>query len=1068
MIRRPLYYLIVFSLALSASPLLLLGQTAQITGLVTDASGARVPQAAVTAKNLATGIENRTTTNSAGNFTIPQLSPGNYSVTVSKSGFNSIVRSPIKLDIAQIARIDFSLQVGHVTQNVTVSASTPLLQTQNAATGQVIGSTQVVNLPLNGRDFLQLATLTPGAIASGAGFFLNNNTIRVNGMRASNTIYSIDGVNSTDQTFSGVTMLPPPDAIQEFKVQTNTLDAKYGLGGAVVNVELKSGTNQFHGDAYEFLRNDAFDARNFFALSKAPLRQNQFGFTFGGPIKKNRAFFFGDYEGTRIGRGNTFNSVVPTSAMRQGDFAGVATITNPYTGQPFPGNEIPSSMISSQTSFFLKFIPTPNTPEGTYVQSPTESNNTNQFDVRTDYQLRPNDSLRVSYSFQRESDVAPGAFPQNGGLTTDVHSQRAGLGWVHSFGASTVNDFTFGYNRIVYPGTEQGNGTNYTQQAGIGGFELTSSEFPGFPGLGISGYTGINGNAFRPIRIRENQWVLGDDLTMVRGRHTIEAGFDARWYAMDSFNAAFSRGNFSFTGTYTGNGFADFLLGVPFVGSRDFPRNLFGNFVRDQAFYVQDNWKVTKRLSVNLGLRYPLLHPMTALHNQMSSVNPAANQIVVASTPSGAISTNAQQVTAILLPLFSNMIVPSSKVGLPPSLRYMNYDNFDPRLGLAFDAGHGFVWRMGYAIVHSEEEGNRNVSEGIVNPPFIADALAQFNTTPTPAFTIANLFSPITASQYTLGPLNYFQVDPNRPFPYFQQWNVTLQKVLANVVSIDVGYVGSKGTHLPFSYLLNVPNPGPGGIQSRRPYPTFGPGTYIINADNNIYHSLQTKAEVRGWRGLNLLATYTWSKGLDYQPQGTGEVEYSDVQNPACQFVCERGLDTLNLTNRFTLGGVYSLPFLKHRADLLGQALGGWRVTSILTAQSGFPFTPTISSDPANTGTSMRPNRIGNGSLPTPTINDWFNVADFTVPAPFTFGNSGVNILSGPGLTEWDFGLFKDFSLEHLREGTHLEFRAEFFNFTNTPSFGSPNTDIQSSTAGRIFNTSTNPREIQFALKLFF
>ncbi|MGI0084508.1 MAG: hypothetical protein ACREBQ_05450, partial [Nitrososphaerales archaeon] len=613
---------------------------------------------------------------------------------------------------------------------------------------------------------------------------------------------------------------------------------------------------------------------------------------------------------------------------------------------------------------------------------------------------------------------------------------------------------------------EQGAGTNYTEQSGIQGFELTSAEFPGFPSLNISGYAGINGNPFRPIRIRENQWVLGDTLTMVRGTHTIEAGFDARWYAIDSFNAAFSRGNFSFTGTYTGNGFADFLLGLPFVGSRDFPRNLFGNFARDQAFYVQDNWKVTPRISLNLGLRYPLMHPITALHNQLASVDPSLNRIVVASTPSGAISTNAQQVSAILFPLFSNIIVPSSKVGLPPSLRYMDYDYLDPRLGLAWQPGDGYVLRMGYAIVHSEEEGNRNVSEGIVNPPFIADALAVFNTTPTPSNTVANLFKPIT-SQYNLGPLSFYNLDPNRPFPYFQQWNVTLQKVIRNIVSVEAAYIGNKGTFLPFSAPSNVPDPGPGNIQARRSNPSFGPGTYIINADNNVYHALQTKAEIRAWRGLSLLATYTWSKGLDYQPQGTGEDESSPVQDPRYPFG-ERGLDTLNLTNRFTVGAVYSLPFLKSRMDLLGQALGGWRITSIVTAQSGFPFTPVISTDPANTGTSMRPNRIRNGSLSNPTIDDWFNVADFTVPASLTFGNSGVNILSGPGLTDWDFGLSKDFSLGKLREGTLLEFRAEFFNFTNTPSFSAPDSNIQSSTAGRIFSTSDNSREIQFALKLYF
>jgi outer membrane receptor protein involved in Fe transport len=1066
--RQILWYLVSCTILFCARPLIVLGQTAQITGLVRDSTGGRVPDAVVTARNLATGIANTTTTNAAGNFTIPQLNPGGYSVTASKKGFNTVVRSPVIIDIAQVATVNFTLVVGNVTQKVTVSASTPLIETQTAAVGQVIGGTEVTNLPLNGRDFLQLATLTPGTLSSGAGFFLNNNTVRTNGMRASNTIYMINGINSTDQLFSGVTLEPAPDALEEFKVQSNTLDARYGLGGSVVNIEIKSGTNEFHGDAYDFLRNSALDARNFFAVTSPPLTQNQFGFTFGGPIKKNRTFFFGDYEGTRIREGLTFDSVVPTAAMRSGNFAGLSPITDPLTGTPFSGNVIPPGQISPQAAFFLKFIPLPNTSGGTYITSPVESNNVNQFDIRMDHQIKTTDSLKVTYSLERVSEYAPGAFPLNGGLTTDVHDQLAGLGWVHSFSPSIVNEADFGYTRTVFPGSEQGAGTNYTEEAAIGGFNLTSAEFPGFPGLSISGYTGLNGEAFRPIRIRENQWVLQDNLNIVRGDHSIEAGFDARWYAYDSYNAAFSRGQFNFTGAYTGNGFADFLLGYPYSGSRDFPRNLFGAFDRDQALYAQDNWKLKPRLTLNLGLRYALLHPMTALHNQMASVDPATNQIVVASASNGAINTNAQQVEALLLPLFSSKIVPSSKVGLPPSLRYTDYDYFDPRVGLAWEAPHSYVVRMGYAIAHSEEEGNRNVSEGIVNPPFIADALGVFNTVPAPSLTLANFFPPITPSQYTLGPLNFFQLDPNRPFPYFQQWNVTLQKVIGGVVSVEAGYVGSKGTHLPFSYLLNVPNPGPGVIQSRRAYPSWGPGTYIINADNNIYHALQTKAQIRAWRGLNLLATYTWSKGLDYQPQGTSETEYSAVQNPLCQFTCERGLDTLNLTNRFTLGGVYSVPFLRNRTDVLGQLLGGWRMTSIVTVQSGFPFTPTISTDPANTGTSMRPNRIGNGALPNPTINDWFNVAAFTVPAPYTFGNSGVNILTGPGLTDWDFGLFKDFSLSKLREGTRLEFRAEFFNFTNTPSFSAPDSDIQDPTAGKIFSTSDDPREIQFALKLYF
>ena len=981
------------------------------------------------------------------------------------------MRSPIKLDIAEIARVDLTLQVGTSVQNVTVTSTAPLLQTQDAAQGQVIGGTEVDNLPLNGRNFLQLATLAPGAQAGGTGFFLANNTVRVNGMLAADVSYTVDGVNSTDQLFSGVTLMPPPDAIEQFKVQTNTLDANYGLGGSFVNVQLKSGTNALHGDAWEFLRNDATDAIGSFARSKPVLKQNQFGFVLGGPIKKNRTFFFGDYQGTRIAQGSVVNDVVPTAAMDEGNFAGLPALTNPYTGEAFDQNQITPGLLSSQAAYFLKFIPPPNTSAGTFVDNLPAPNTTNQFDVKIDHQLRTNDSLRVSYSFLRNSATSPGSLPQNGAIYSLVHSQRAGLGWTHSFTPSVVNEFNLGYMRVAYPGSQQGAGTNYTEEAGIGGFEQTSSEFPGFPYLNISGYTGISGNGWRPIRIRENEWVVSDHVTMVKGTHTIDAGFDSRWFAADSYNAALSRGNFSFTGTYTGNGFADFLMGLPYVGGRTFPRNLFGIFNQEQGFYVQDNWKVKPRLSLNLGLRYVLIHPATALHNQSASVDALADQIVVSSNDSGQINTDGQQVTQFLLPKFQDIIVPSSKIGVPASLRYMDYNYLDPRLGLAWQAGKGFVLRMGYGITHSEEEGNANVSQALINPPFLADSLANFNTTPVPTYTLANLFTPITVDNYNLPPLSFYQLDFNRPYNYFQQWNATVQKVIRGGVSVEVAYVGNKGTHVPFNAYSNVPSPGPGDIQSRRQNPGFSAGTLVENVDNTIYNALQMKAETRGWRGLNLIATYTWSKALDYNPQegpgNPGQSEGPAGPNPATPFAY-RGPDPLNLSGRFTLSGVYALPFFKQSTGITQQALGGWKLTSIVTLQSGYPFTPTIATDTANTGTSYLPNRLANGALSNPSVGDWFDASAFSVPDQYTYGNSGMNILTGPHFRNWDFGLFKDFNLSKLREGASLQFRAEFFNFTNTPSFGFPDAGIQDPTVGQIFYTTSSPREVQFALKLYF
>jgi hypothetical protein len=752
--------------------------------------------------------------------------------------------------------------------------------------------------------------------------------------------------------------------------------------------------------------------------------------------------------------------------MWSGNFAGRGAIKDPFTGVAFTNNQIPASRITPQAAYFQQYFPLPNAGS-TFITSPAQTDDTDQYDIRVDHQFSLKDTLKASYSEQREDTYLPGSFPLNGGETHTVRAHRAGVGLVHTFTPSIVNEFTAGYTRLVYSGLPQGLGTNYTQQAGIGGYNQTSAEFPGFPGISLSGYTALNGNVSRPVRNRENQWVLSDNLTIVRGAHTIQAGFDARSFYNDNINAAYARGNFIFTGTYTGDAFADYLLGYPFQASRDFPRDLFGYTDRQQGFYVQDNWKVRPHLTLNAGLRYPLLHPMDPLHNQVASVNIYKNQIVVGSDSSGKLG-GGQQVTPVLLQQFASMIVPSSQVGLGPSLRNAYYDYLDPRLGLAWEAKPGFVFRLGYAIVHVIENGERNASAGIINPPFIADEVNIANTTPVPTRTFANYFPPISA-QNPYGPLAFFDIDPNRKFSYLQQYNVTLQKSFGQHAYFEAAYVGSKGTHFPLSALSNVPLPGPGSIQARRPNPLFAAGSHVTNTDDNSYNSLQTKFEIRTYRGLNLIASYTWSKVLDYQPQANPtnprEIVSTNQQDPNNPYG-ERSLDPTNIAHRFTTGLVYESNFFKGRQDAFGWILKGWGITSIVTAQTGFPFNPTIGTDPANTGTSLRPNRLANGASSNPTLNQWFNVAAFAVPAAYTYGNSGLNILTGPGLKDWDLGLFRRFPL--FREDMGLEFRAEFFNLTNTPSFGNPVTNIQSALAGKVLTMSDNPREIQFSLKFHF
>jgi hypothetical protein len=606
-------------------------------------------------------------------------------------------------------------------------------------------------------------------------------------------------------------------------------------------------------------------------------------------------------------------------------------------------------------------------------------------------------------------------------------------------------------------------GTNYTQQAGIGGFEDTSAEYPGPRTLAISGYSTITGYPFLPLGQTYNHYNVGDVLSKVVGKHTIQFGGDARWCARFNYNGAWSRGDFTFTGVYTGDAFADFLYGLPFQGERSFPRNLFGTYQRNQDLFVQDTWKVLPRLTLIAGLRWDINHPNTYLRNTYASTNPYTNQIIVASNAQGQIDTTAQQVTQIVLPLFQWLIVPSSEVGLPNSLVYTDWHAFAPRVGLAYQLGHSVVVWAGYGIFYPLTQGNQQVSTGIVNPPFIVDELSNFNTTPVPTKTLANMFPPTAPGQFILTPPTFFQINPVQPDAYIQEWNVSLQKSLGNALSLQTSYVGSKGTDLTFVLPINVPAPGPGDIQSRRQNTGFSEGTYLSNDDTSSYNALQITAETRAWHGLYLLGSYTWGKSLDNQ---SGDDQGSPVQDPT-NVRNEWGVSDFNIASRFTLSSTYQLPLLADRSAWIRTTLGGWSMSNILTLQTGPVFTPTISTDPANTGTTERPNRIASGRLSNPTINEWFDVSAFTVPTLYTYGDSARNVLTGPKLKNWDFGLFKTLALSRVSERVRLQFRGEFFNFTNTPAFGLPVTNIQSPAAGKFLSAGA-PHEVQLSLKLLF
>ncbi|MEN6533006.1 MAG: TonB-dependent receptor [Bryobacteraceae bacterium] len=1055
-------YLLAVLLAVVAAAVF--AQSSEITGQVTDTSDAAIAGAKVATRHVSTGIVRNSVTNQEGYYTFRLLGSGAYEISVESTGFKSMTRSGITLEIGQTARVDFRLEVGEVREKIIVEDTAPLLQTESASISQLVTGSSVLDLPLNGRTFTGLATLVPGAVGGNGTSYADTSSVRINGMRDSGTSYIIDGVSTTNQTFSGTSMAPPPDAIQEFKVHGNSLQAEFGQAGAVIEVQLKSGTNEFHGGAYDFLRNNKLDARNFFSLTKAPLRQNQFGGQLGGPIAKNRTFFFGSYEGT-INRGaSTRNLTVPTVAMRSGDFSALTkTIQDPLTGIPFTDNKIPTARLSPQTTYFLDFYPSPNNSSGTYAYNASSTSDTHQFDTRIDHHISEHDQLSGTYSFQNRSRYSPGSLPDNGGITADMRFQRIGISEIHTFNPATMNEFRAGFMRSVSYQTQQGLGTNYATLAGIGGLSQTSAEFPGFPGLSISNYAGFSADNWTPIRFRENTYELRDNISWVRSRHTIKAGGYFRRAADDQYNAAYSRGSFGFTGTYAGHSFADFLLGYPYSGTRSFPRNLFGFSQHNEGAYVQDDWKITPRITVNVGVRYELNHPSNMLHNQGATMDFANRRIIASSGDGGEINLTSQQVAKFAYPLFSDIIVSAKDAGLPSSLRHLDANNFGPRLGLAIQLPRNVVLRTGYGIMYALEQGNQVVSTQMINLPFIADETATYNTSGVPTKDMTNLFQDVGSATYKVGSVTFYDMNPHRRDLYLQQWNLALQTSIARVVSVEAAYVGSKGTRLSFSAPQNVPVPGAGTIQTRREWTRFTEGTYLDDSGNSSYHSLQMKAEVRNRRGFSMLTSYTFGKAISSQ---SGDNQASGAQD-ARNIAAEKSRDSWDRRHVFVFSSTYALPFFKNRRDWVGYVIGGWNVSNIISLYSGAPFTPSISTDRANTGRSYRPDRIGSGKLDNPTIVKWFDASAFALPALYTYGNSGKYILDSPGTRNWNIGLLKDVPVRPLGERAFVQFRAEFFNFTNTPAFGGPTTSIQSSSVGKI-TSAGSPRQAQMALKLSF
>ena len=1068
-------------------------QSGRIVGNVTDPNKSVVPNASVTVTNKATNQTLSVRTNGAGDYVVTPLDPAVYSVRVSAPGFQTAVADGVVVLVGQSARADIELRIGQTNTSIEVTAAAPLLDSESGTLGHVISNNEIVNLPLNGRSFYELARLTPGAaLLPGGGNLLR---IRANywsgesisGVRGRQTTFLLDGVDVTDHHQGGTMIQTSIDALQEFKVQQSEYSAEVSHAGGVLNTATKSGTNQLHGGLFEFLRNDRLDARDFFAPSRGALKRNQFGGDLGAPViipgvfnGKDSTFFFISYEGMRERQGLVFNNIVPTAAMKNGDFSapGLNTIYDPLstangTRTAFPGNIIPPDHISPQARFFNSYVPDPNLGKNQAAFVPTRALNFDQFTIRGDRTITASHRAFVRWSFNNYQQVDPNAFPALETAPLNTRAQNVAASLTSNIGPTLIHEARISYMPQWIDLSPFLLGTNFNQKAGITGLEETAR--PGvvgsFPDFGWSGYTSMAGSAFdqRPKTQYFQVFEYFDSLTWVKGRHILKFGGQIRHWKPLFTDSQQYQGTWNFTGIMTqnpaktagtGDGFADFMLGYPASASRAFPGNWFGGYATFWHFFVQDDFKVGSRLTLNIGLRYEYSPWLNGYRGQIGTFDGRQAKPIIIASNSDQIDLGAQFATPLAYTLFGKYIQTSQQAGLPLSITYPDKGQWAPRAGFAWRPfGDRTVLRGGWGIFYEMENTDGRVNLNML--PFRFSETVNATANAVPNRTLANFF---------LGqPLGSLGVTPNLSPTYThlqegsdEHWNFGIQQQIMPNTVIEADYVGNLSLHLNSSNPINDPAPGPGAIQLRRPYPTWGNISYFSQDMSSTYHALQVKFEKRVSGGFWYLASYTFSKSFTKQ----------NTPGAGGDYAWEKALSTFDIPHNLAVSVGYELPagrgkhFLSHANGFVDAVLGGWQIQASVVARSGRPFTPTISRDIANTGIGgQRPIRIGSGALADPTPQAWFDKSAFQVPATNTYGNSGGSILREQRFLDADFSVFKQFS---VTEHGKLQFRAEFFNLTNTTSFSAPNTNVDTAAGGVITSDISTPRQIQFALKYNF
>ncbi len=1036
-------------------------QDAALSGNIQDSSGAVLPGVQVKLTGKSQGTVRQRLTNEAGVYQFPFLPPGVYDLEIAFQGFKTLTRTDINLAVAQNARMDFKLEVGNVSDQVTVTSESETISTMTAELGAVVDNVRVVEMPLNGRNFFSLATLVPGVVPPTQGSSLGyRGGFNVSGSCEGCNNFSLNGIENNDNTTMAPMFRPSIDAIQEFTILTGVYPAQYGYGsGGQVLVTTKSGTNGFHGTVYDFLRNSAvLTARNFFqAPGPLPsLRRNQFGATLGGPIKTDKTFFFYSYEGLRVGSSVVQLQTVPTAAMRNGDFSAIGRVLrDPSTGQPFPGNIIPANRISPTGQALLGFYPDPTfatatggIPSNNYAYSALRTENMNQHILKVDHTFSQNDSMFVSANWYKTGFIERTSVPSCGasslpkfGCTGSIKIGMIGLNEVHAFSPSMVNEARAGYMVEWNPAIQGQLATEFWSKVGI--TPLTTKIDPGLPHFGppstsILGFTGFSNSLF--VR-NDPHWQLSDNFSWTRSKHTIKLGTNATHHGTNLLPPTAVAGSVSFTNTSSGPtttyGIADVLLGLPASTTlkpnpvKYYPR------VASVAIYGQDDYKVNNKLTLNLGLRWEVNSPPIDRAHLQTSFDPVKG-IPFKEGTNG----------------FGNHM-----------FRY-DWHDFAPRVGFAWQPmGDGrTVVRGGAGTFYS----NYSIWNSI-NGIYAGFPVTITNTYTSSVAQPVTLANPFPASNAVTSN-NLAGIDPKHRNPRIYQWSLGLQRQVTNDMMFEVTYMGSAGNHIRLTQNINQAPPGagtPAQVNARRPYPAYGTINMYKWDGSSRYNSVQSKLQQRYSHGLSFLLSYTFSHSLD------------DINNRTNQFDprTARGPSTFDLRHRIAFSPVYELPFGSGKtwasSGVASKIAGGWQISPLFQWQTGNPLTPTLSGNYSNSGgTTDRPDVTGDPNANAPhTPQKWFNTSVFpsrpangAAGATYSFGSAGVGIIKGPGMTNIDVSLVRTF---HVHEKAKMQFRAEIFNALNHTNFGNPNVQADNAQFGTI-STALDPRQSQFALKIIF